>query len=84
MIQIYDSFLAYNDQNYARYLTFFSIHMSDVDENHPGAEELLKKESFIADRSFIPANRCTVDKTIEEKRQIKRWLYERKCFRYQQ
>ena len=48
--------------------TLLFFHMSDVDENHPGAEELLKKESFIADRSFIPGNRCTVDKTIEEKR----------------
>ena len=36
-----DSFLAYNDQNYTRYPTFFSIFMLDVDENHPEAEELL-------------------------------------------
>ena len=61
-----DLFFAYNGQNYARYLTFFSVYMLNVDENHPGAEELLKRGAFSVARSSIPGNRCTIDKKIEE------------------
>ena len=66
MIQICDSFFAYNGQNYARYLTFFSVYMLNVDKNHPGVEELLKRGDFSVARSFILGNICAVDKTIEE------------------
>ena len=61
-----DLFFAYNGQNYARYLTFFSVYMLNVDENHPGAEELLKRGAFSVPWPFIPGNRCAVDKSIEE------------------
>ena len=44
----------------------FTFHMLNVDENHPGAEELLKRGPFSVARSFIPGNRCAFDKTIEE------------------
>ena len=57
-------FFLYNDQNYARYLAYFSIYMLNVDENHPGAEELLKSGAFRVATSFIPGNRRVVDKTI--------------------
>ena len=66
LIQMCDLSFAYNGQNYAKYLTFFSVYMLNVDENHPGAEELLKRGAFTVARSFIPENRCAVDKTIEE------------------
>ena len=32
----------------------------------PGAKELLKLDEISVARSFIPSNRCAVDKTIEE------------------
>ena len=38
--------------------------MLHVDENHPGAEELLKRRAFNVARSFIPRNTCVVDKKI--------------------
>ena len=59
-------FFAFDGQNYARYLTFFSVYMTNIEENHPGAEELLKMGAFSVARSFAPGNRCAVDKTIEE------------------
>ena len=61
--------------------------MLHVDENHPGAEELLKRRAFNVARSFIPRNTCAVDKKIislYETCQIKRWGYDYKYFRYQQ
>ena len=61
-IQMYDLFFAYSGQNYARYPTFCSIYMIYVDENRPGAEELLKREVFSVARSSTPGNRCAVDK----------------------
>ena len=65
-IQMYDLFFAYSGQNDARYPTFCSIYMIYVDENHPGAEELLKREVFSVARSSTPGNRCAVDKKIEK------------------
>ena len=40
--------------------------MLNVDKNHPGVEELLKRGDFSVARSFILGNICAVDKTIEE------------------
>ena len=40
--------------------------MLNVDENHPGAEKLLKRGAGNVARSFIPGNRCAVEKTIAE------------------
>ena len=59
-------FFAYDGHNYARYLTYFSSYMNNIDQNHPGGEQLLKMGAFSVARSFIPGNRCAVDKTIEE------------------
>ena len=61
-----DLFFAYNGKNYARYLTFLSVYMLNVDENHPGVEELLKRGAFSVASLFIPGNRCVLDKTTEE------------------
>ena len=61
LIQMCDLFFAYNGQNYARYLTFFSVYILNA-----GAEELLKRGALSVARSFIPGNRCVVDKKIEE------------------
>ena len=52
-----DLFSVYNGQNYARYLTFFSIYMSNIDEYHPEAEERLKRGAFSVARSFIPGKK---------------------------
>ena len=40
--------------------------MLNVDGNHSGAEELLKRGAFSVTRSFIPGNGCSVDKTIDK------------------
>ena len=53
-------------QNYARYLTYFSMFMLNLETTHPGATELIKGGAFSAAWSFIPGNRTAVDKTIEE------------------
>ena len=56
VIQMCDLFFTYYGQNYARYLTFLSIYMLNVDKNHPGAGELLKRGASIVARPFIPGN----------------------------
>ena len=64
--QMSDIFFSFDGQNYARYLTFFSIFLANLEETHPGAVELLKRGAMSVARSFIPGNRCAVDKTMEE------------------
>ncbi len=61
-----DLFFSFGGQNYARYLTFFSVYVANIDESHPGASEMLKRGAISVARSFIPGNRCAVDKTMEE------------------
>ena len=40
--------------------------MANIEENYPRSEVLLKRGAINVARSFIPGNRCTVDKTTEE------------------
>ena len=61
-----DIFFSFDGQNYARYLTYFSVSVANLDETHPGASELLQRGAISVARSFIPGNRCAVDKTMEE------------------
>ena len=61
-----DLFHSFDGQNYARYLTFFSVFLANIEETHPGATELLKLGAISVARSYIPGNQCPVDKTIEE------------------
>ena len=61
-----DTFFSFDRQNYDRYLTFFAVFLANIEQTHPGARTLLEKGAFSVARSFIPGNRCQVDKTIEE------------------
>ena len=61
-----DLFFAFGGQNYARYLTYFSTFLANIEESHPGATDLIKRGAMSVARSFIPGNRCAVDKTMEE------------------
>ena len=66
-----DLFFSFDGQNYARYLCYFSLFcyfslLVNIEETHQGATQLLKLGAISVARSFIPANRCAVDKTIEE------------------
>ena len=61
-----DLFFSYDGQNYARYLTFFSLFLTNIEETHPGATDLLRLGAISVARSHIPGNLCAVDKTIEE------------------
>ena len=60
-----DLFFSFDAQNYAKYLCYFSLFLVDIVKIHPGATDLLKLDAISVARSFIPANRCAVDKTIE-------------------
>ena len=64
--QMRGSFFVFNGQNYARYLTYFSAFLANLDESHPEASELFRAGALSVARSFVPGNRCAVDKTIEE------------------
>ena len=66
LFQMSDIFFSFNGQNYARYLTFFSVMLANIEHSHPGARELLEHGAISVARSFIPGNRSAVDKTIEE------------------
>ena len=61
-----DFFFSFGGQNYARYMAFFSMFITNIETSHPGATELLRRGAFSMARSFIPGNRCEVEKTIEE------------------
>ena len=61
-----DQFFSFDGQNYARYLSYFSLFLVNIEETYPGATELFKLGAISVARSFISANRCAVDKTIEE------------------
>ena len=61
-----DLFFSFGGQNYARYLTFFSVFLANIEISHPGATDLLKRGAINLARFFVPGNRCSVDKTIEE------------------
>ena len=61
-----DLFFSFDGQNYARYLTFFSVFLTNIEETHPGATDLLKMGANSVARSFVPGSQCPVDKTIEE------------------
>ena len=61
-----DLFYSFDGHNYSRYLTFFALFLANIHETHPGASELLKAGAISVARSYVPGNRCAVDKTIEE------------------
>ena len=61
--KIVDLFFSFDGQNYAIYLCYFSLFLVNIVKTHP---ELLKLDAISVARSFIPANRCTEDITIEE------------------
>ena len=61
--KIVDLFFSFDGQNYARYLCYFSLFLVNIVKTHP---ELLKLDAVGVERSFIPANRCTVNITIKE------------------
>ena len=59
-------FFSYGGHNYARYLTFFSMFIVNIEFSHPGAMEQLRLGVISVARSMIPGSRCAVDKTMEE------------------
>ena len=59
-------FFSFDGNNYARYTTFFSLFLTNIEETHPGATDLLKLGAISVARSYVPGNLCAVDKTIEE------------------
>ena len=42
------------------------LFLANIDHSHPGARDLLKQGAISVARSFVPGNRCDVDKTMEE------------------
>ena len=61
-----DLFFSFGGQNYAMYLTFFSVFLTNIEETHPGDTDLLRMGAISVARSFVPGSQCPVDKTIEE------------------
>jgi len=59
-------FFSFDGQNYARYLSFFSVLIANTDSTHPGAVSLMNRGAISIARSFIPGNQCAIDKTTEE------------------
>ena len=61
-----DLFFSFGGQNYPRYLTYMDLFLANIDHSHPGACDLLKQGAISVARSFVPGNRCDMDKTMEE------------------
>ena len=66
LFQLAYLFFSFDGQKYARYLTFFSVFLTNIEETHPGATDLLKMGAISVAWSFVPGSQCLVDKTIEE------------------
>ena len=49
-----------------RYLTRYEMFLTNIDQTHPGAKELLSKGGIAVARSLIPGALSAVDKTMEE------------------
>ena len=45
---------------------WLEVFLTNIDESHPGAKDLLKKGGIAVARSFIPGALSAVDKTMEE------------------
>ena len=61
-----DGFFAFSSQNYARFLTYYSCLLMNLEENYPGAEQLMRRGVISVTRSLIPDCRVDTNKTIEE------------------
>ena len=66
IMQMSSLFFSFDGQNYARYLTYLSVFLMNIDFSHPGASDFIKRGAFSVARSFLPGCRCATDKTIEE------------------
>lgn len=58
-------FFAYDHQNYARYAAIYLVLLLNIDETHPGAENILRNKGFSVSRSKVSASRNAVDITID-------------------
>ncbi|KAI4827600.1 hypothetical protein KUCAC02_030985 [Chaenocephalus aceratus] len=59
-------FFAFDGHNYSRYLTWLEVYLTNLENTHPGAKELLSKGAIAVARSMIPGALSAVDKTMEE------------------
>ncbi|KAL8594141.1 hypothetical protein ACOMHN_047881 [Nucella lapillus] len=48
-----DLFFSFGGHNYARYLTFFSIFLANLETSHPGATDLLRQGAFVSNISIF-------------------------------
>ena len=61
-----DMFFSYGGHNYARFLSWFDVYLTNIEASHPGSTKLLENGAISVARSLIPENLCMVDKTMEE------------------
>ena len=59
-------FFAFDHVNYARYTSVYLMTLENLENTHPGATELLKRNGFSVARSAVPKCRNPVDITIEQ------------------
>ncbi|KAF3836203.1 hypothetical protein F7725_028761, partial [Dissostichus mawsoni] len=59
-------FFAFDGHNYSRYLTWLEVYLTNLENTHPGAKDLLSKGAIAVARSMIPGAISAVDKTMEE------------------
>ena len=57
---------AFDGFNYSISLVWFDIFLTNVDEAHSGAKELLQKDEISVARSLLRGALTVVDKTMEE------------------
>ena len=61
-----DLFFCANQQNYARFLTYYGHFLEHIEKTHSGSDKLLRAGAISVARSQTPGNRCHTDKTIQE------------------
>ena len=52
--------------SFDRYLAWCEVFLTNIDQSHPGAKELLNRADIAVTQSLIPGAFSAVDKTMEE------------------
>lgn len=59
-------FFSQNHQNYARYMSYHTYQLINLESSNPGAMDYIEENGFTVNRSDVPSSRNAVDQTIEQ------------------
>ena len=75
MADIADLFFSFGGINYARYLTWFNVFLTNIDDTHPGARQLLEKGAISVVRSKRSVTRQDHGGNLHEVCKVPCWCW---------